>query len=296
MTPYSLTSHAILLFSASTSIRCKRLNAPFAIPHVDAVFDVLTPYQMEHYLFIDGVHLTTAGQAIEADMAYAMVIAPSQMSLLAESAVQNGWAHAATIQGQLDPGARHCGSCGRNVWTSAGTYSLEVQNAPGFPGDSGTPFGGTVGIDYQTEAGFVVGAAFTSGSQVPAFSTGGHFSLVDVAPSLYAGYVGNPCCWWNAVLTYDSSQYDVARAVPLGSIFTDQNHATTTGQSFALALRGGRNVTFGRFSTGPVAGLVLQDVRSRSLHRNERYRPHRLVVRHPDAVFLRHPTGLAHFR
>lgn len=234
-------------------------NAPFANPHVGAVFDVLTPYQQSHYLFIDGVHLTTAGQAIEADMTYAMLVAPSQMSLLAESAVQNGWAHAATIQGQLDPGSRHSEPCGRNLWTSAGTYGLEVRNAPGFPHDSGTPFGGTVGIDYQTEDGFVVGAAFTSGSQVPAFSTGGHFSLVDVAPSLYAGFVGD-AFWGNAVLTYDQSQYDVARAVPLGTIFTDQNHATTNGQSLALALRGGRNMTFGRFSTGPVAGLVLQDV------------------------------------
>lgn len=235
------------------------INAPFANPHVSAAFDVLTPYQQQHYLFIDGVHLTTAGQTIEADLTYAMLVAPSQMSMMAESAVQNGWAHAATIQGQLDPGARHSTPCGRNVWTSVGTYAMEVRNAPGFPGDSGTPFGGSVGIDYQTEEGYIVGAAFTSGSQTPGFSTGGHFSMVDVAPSLYAGYIGESL-WCNTVLSYDASQYDVVRAVPLGTVFTDQNYATTNGRAFAFALRAGGNINFGRFSTGPVAGLVLQDV------------------------------------
>jgi outer membrane lipase/esterase len=257
-TLFGFVAHHPTLFGFDINT-VQAINAPYANPHVDAAFDVLTPYQMEHYLFIDGVHLTTAGQAIEADLTYSMLVAPSQMSLLAESAVQNGWAHSATIQGQLDPGSRHSEACGRNVWSSVGTYALEVRNAPGFPSDSGTPFGGSVGIDYQTEDGFVVGAAFTSGSQMPGFSTGGHFSLVDMAPSLYAAYVGDPF-WGNAVLSYDLSQYDVSRAVQLGSMFTDQNHATTDGQSLVFALRGGGNMTFGRFATGPVAGVVLQDV------------------------------------
>ncbi|MGD0519475.1 MAG: autotransporter domain-containing protein, partial [Thermoguttaceae bacterium] len=232
--------------------------APYANPHVTACFDILTPDQQEHFLFIDGVHLTTAGQTIEADYTYNLLIAPSEISLLAESAVQNGWAHAATIQGQLDPCGQHCQPCGRNVWTSAGTYSLNVGNATGLPSDSGTPFGGTVGIDYQTQDGIKFGAAFTSGSQVPGFSTGGHFSQVDEAPSLYVGYVGGPV-WGNAVVSYDLFQYNILRPVPLG-IFTDENYANTTGQSLEVALRGGWNLSMGRFICGPVAGLMLQQV------------------------------------
>ena len=61
-------------------------------------------------------------------------------------------------------------------------------------------------------------------------------------------------------LTYDLFQDNIIRPVPLG-IFTDQNNANTTGQSLALALRGGCDVGVGRFTTGPVAGLVLQQVR-----------------------------------
>jgi outer membrane lipase/esterase len=233
-------------------------NAPYANPHVTAAFDILTPEQQRDYLFIDGVHLTTAGQTIEADYTYSLLAAPSQVSLLAESAVQNGWAHAATIQGQLDPGARHSHPGGRNVWTSAGASSLNVKNARGFASDSGTPFGGTVGIDYQTQDGIIFGAAFTSGSQVPAFSTGGHFSQVDEAPSLYVGYLDGPV-WGNAVVSYDLLQYDTARSVPLG-IFTDHNYASTTGRSLAIALRGGWNLGSEQFTSGPVAGLMLQQV------------------------------------
>jgi outer membrane lipase/esterase len=136
---------------------------------------------------------------------------------------------------------------------------LNVRNATGLPGDSGTPFGGTVGIDYQTQDGIIFGAAFTSGSQVPQFSTGGHFSLVDEAPSLYVGYVGGPL-WGNAVASYDLFQDNIVRLVPLGT-FTDQNNANTTGRSLAIALRGGWNLGAGRFITGPVAGLVVQEVR-----------------------------------
>jgi outer membrane lipase/esterase len=225
-------------------------------PNDPAILDIVTPPRQQTDLFIDGHHLTTAGQTIEADYEYCLLTAPGEISLLAESAVQNGWAHAATIQGQLDPCGRYCRPCGRDIWTSIGTCSLAVNNAPGFAGDNGTPFGGTVGVDFQTQDGIIYGAAFTSGSQVPQFSTGGHFSQVDEAPSLYVGYLGGPL-WGNAVITYDLFQYDIARSVPLG-IFTDQNNASTTGQSFELALRGGWNLSMGQFICGPVAGLLLQ--------------------------------------
>jgi outer membrane lipase/esterase len=173
--------------------------------------------------------------------------------------VQGGWARAATIQGQLDPCEQHRGPCGYNVWTSVGAYSLAIRNAPGFTDESGTPFGGTVGMDYQLPGGLIVGAAFSTGSLSPGFSTGGHFDEVDEAPSLYLAYVGGPL-WGNAVATYDTFRDRISRSVQLG-LFTDQNNADTVGQSLALALRGGFDFGLGPITTGPVAGLVLQEVR-----------------------------------
>jgi outer membrane lipase/esterase len=61
------------------------------------------------------------------------------------------------------------------------------------------------------------------------------------------------------VVSYEFFQNNIARQVTLGT-FTDQNHADTTGQSPALALRGGYDFKLGSITTGPVAGMVLQQV------------------------------------
>ena len=220
---------------------------------------ILTPEEQRDYLFVDGVHLTTAGQTIEADYTYSLLVAPSEISLLAQSAVQSGWARAATIQGQIDTFGQHRGPNGVNVWTSAGVSGTEIRGATGFVGDSGDPFGGTVGLDFQTPCGAIVGVAFTAGSQRQGFSTGGHFDQTDETPSLYAAYADGPL-WGNVVASYGVFQDKIARSVQLG-IFTDQNNGNTVGQSMALALRGGDDVNLGRFTTGPVAGVVLQQVR-----------------------------------
>jgi outer membrane lipase/esterase len=244
-------------FTADTVLSA---NAPFAQPHVDACFDILTPQQLQQYLFIDGVHLTTAGQAIEADYTYSLLVAPSQIGLLAESVVQGGWFRAATIQDQLDLEERRC-TCrpvGGNFWTTAGAYNMRLAAAPGFVGDSGSPWGGTVGVDYLTVGGLTLGVALNCATQRQEFTSGGHFDQTDIAPSIYVarrfGWL-----WGNAVATVDAFQDDVDRLVPLG-IFADQNHGHTTGQALALALRGGADLAVGHFVTGPVAGLVLQRV------------------------------------
>ena len=66
------------------------------------------------HLWADGVHLTTAGQTIEADYIYSLLTAPSQISLLAEGAVQVGLARATTIQQQIDLSSEHRGPNGIN--------------------------------------------------------------------------------------------------------------------------------------------------------------------------------------
>jgi outer membrane lipase/esterase len=233
-------------------------NAPYANPHVSACFDILTPAQQQGYLFIDGVHLTTAGQTIESDYTYSLLTAPSEISLLAENVVQGGWARAATIQGQIEASGQQRGPSGINFWTSAGANSSKITNATGLAGDCGTPVGGAVGIDYQTPEGLILGAAVTASGQSQGFSTGGNFSEADEAPSLYVAYMAGPV-WGNAVLTYDAFQDKISRPVLLG-LFTDQNYGNTDGQSVAIALRGGGDLCLGPVTTGPVAGMVLQHV------------------------------------
>ena len=178
--------------------------------------------------------------------------------MVVESAVQSGLTRAATIQGQIDLSEKNRGPKGINVWASTGAGWQSIDNASGFPNDPGTLFGGTVGMDYRIPGGVILGAAFTADGQSQEFSTGGHFDQADEAPSLYAAYKTGPV-WIDAVATYDPFQDKIVRKVPLG-IFTDEDKANTGGYSLALALRGGGDFKLGQIITGPVAGMVLQQV------------------------------------
>ncbi|MCB2185034.1 MAG: autotransporter domain-containing protein [Deltaproteobacteria bacterium] len=230
-------------------------NAPSPVP---AILAILTPEQHQEYLFIDGHHLTTAGQTIVADYNYSLLTAPSQISLITEGAVQGGLSRTATIQSQIDLSGQHRGPNGVNVWTSAGAKYQKIKNAAGYPDDSGVPFGGSVGVDYLAPGGIIVGAAFTAGGQRQSFSTGGHFGQVEEALSLYAAYRYGPA-WVNAVATYGMLQEKIVRQVPLGR-YLDENEGDTDGQSQTLALRGGGDIRLGPVTTGPVAGLVCQKI------------------------------------
>ena len=141
---------------------------------VCAPSDLVSPNAQQTYLWGDPNHLSTAGQSIEADYIYSLLAAPSQVSLLSESAVQVGRARVATIQRQIDLSRQHRGPTGVNAWVSAGAGHLSFENLPHFPNASGIPFGGSMGADYQTPGGLILGMAVTAGSQTQGFSTGGH--------------------------------------------------------------------------------------------------------------------------
>ncbi len=176
----------------STSPACGSTSSLLCSPGL-----LVTPNAEQTYLWADDAHLTTASQTIESDYIYSLLTAPSQISLLAESAVQVGLARATTIQQQIDLSWQHRGPNGINVWLSAGASSLTIKNAPDFPNVSGPPFGGTVGADYQLPGGVIVGAALTAGGLSQRFSTGGNYTQADEAISLYAAYRSGPV-WGNA--------------------------------------------------------------------------------------------------
>jgi outer membrane lipase/esterase len=232
-------------------------SAPSHVSALVSSWADITAAQMQTYLFIDGKHLTTAGQQIEADYEYGLFTGPSQMSLLAEVPVQGGLARAASIQGQIDLSGKGRGHTGVSVWASGGIRSLQLRNAPGLAEASGTPFAGSVGADFGTSSGLVLGAAFTAGSQSQSVSRGaGRFAQNDQAVSLYTAYARGSV-WGDAVASYGFYQDTVSRDVPLGA-FIDENRATTTADSLGMAVRLGADRKWGPVTTGPVAGLVLQ--------------------------------------
>lgn len=256
-TIFGFTPHSVL------SANGPAWNNPLTIPPGQSKFNhalwahPLTADQQQTFLFVDDVHLTTAGQTIEADYEYSLLVAPSQISLIVESAIQNGLAIASNIQRQIDLSWKPCMINHANFWATFAPEYLRIKNAHGFPGASGVPLAGTIGIDYRTKSGAVFGMAFTAGYQKQKFSLiGGHFNQIVEAPSFYAAYKTGRF-WGNIEATYSAFQNRIKRHVPLG-IFTDENKARPDGSSLSLMLCLGGDFKPRQITTGPVACMILQ--------------------------------------
>jgi outer membrane lipase/esterase len=176
---------------------------------------LVSPDAAQTHLFADDQHLTTAGQKIQADYFYSLIVAPSEISFLAENAVQSRTVTVAGIQDQIGI-SRQRQTAGFNVWINGDVSSLKIDNpAPGFPGDPSTPLSGTVGLDYKWASGYLLGAAITMGTQTPGFELGGSFRQKEIAGSVYGSVVKGPT-WASVIGTYGALRYDVNRIVPIG--------------------------------------------------------------------------------
>jgi outer membrane lipase/esterase len=210
-------------------------------------------------LFSDNLHFSAAGQKIEADYIYSLIVAPSEISLLPENAVQMRLGLLTGIQEQLDIALQRPQS-GFNVWANGGVSRLRDRNEDrGFPGETAsTPISGAVGLNFVTPEGFLLGGSISAGSKKTGFDLGGDFTLDEVAVSLYGGYrlAG---LWADAIGTFGALRYDVNRVVPVGITF-QPNNGTTRGQDFSIAAQAGYTFGNGGILHGPVAGMVLQRV------------------------------------
>jgi outer membrane lipase/esterase len=238
-------------FTTAFSLLClSAVSAPVHLKQPDAG---------QTHLFADDDHLAAEGQKIQADYYYSLLVAPSQISFLAENAVQARTGTVAGIQDHIGV-ARQRPSPGFNVWINGDVSSLKISNpAPGFPGDPSTPLSGTVGLDYKSSNGLLLGGAFTTGTQTPGFDLGGKFKQKENAGSVYGGYLRGPS-WASVIATYGALDYDVNRIVPIG-ITLQNNHGKTNGSNFSVALQGGHDFALGAMTHGPVAGLTWQQVK-----------------------------------
>ena len=211
------------------------------------------------YLFMDGVHLTEAGQRIEADYFYNLLVAPSEISFLAETAVQTTLQTVIGIQQQIDL-AQRLRQPGWNVWVNGQLSYLQLDNSQaGFPGDPGYPLSGSLGVDYKWQNGWLAGAALTTGYVNPSFSLGGGYKQDSVAFSLYTAY-RNANWWADLIGTAAWLGYDINRTVPIG-ITVQSNNGSTSGNDLSLAGEVGYDFHTGGVTHGPVLGLILQQAR-----------------------------------
>lgn len=209
------------------------------------------------YLFMDGVHLTERGQQIEADYFYNLLVAPSEISFLAETAIQTTFQTILGIQQQIDLAQRRGRPSGWNVWINGQLSYLQMDNsAAGFPNDPGVPLASTIGVDYKWQNGWLAGAAISAGYVNPTFSLGGGYKQDSVGLSLYTGY-RNADWWGDLVGTVSWLDFSTNRTVPIG-ITVQPNNGATTGNDISLAGEFGYDVHSGLVTHGPVAGFIVQ--------------------------------------
>ena len=214
---------------------------------------------LQTHLFMDGTHLTEAGQLIVADYMYSLLVAPSQMSFLAETAIQTAFQTIVGIQQQVALAERYHAP-GWNVWMNGDLSYLKLDNSShGFPNDPGLPVSGTAGFDYKWSNGWLVGAAFTIGYVNPSFSLGGGYTQDAGSVSFYTGY-RNYDVWGDLIGTIGLLHDTTDRKVPIG-ITIQPNNGSTSGVDLSLAGEVGYDFHAGSVTHGPVAGFILQQAR-----------------------------------
>jgi outer membrane lipase/esterase len=221
--------------------------------------NLVAPNADQTRLFADQEgHFATKGQKIVADYEYSLVIAPSQISLLAENAVKSRTATIDLILNQIPISQRTRGPLGFNVWASGDVSRLKIDQPVGFVGESATPAQVTAGVDTMTSGGILLGMAVSAGTKKASFGQRAGFTQDEFAVSGYTAATLGPI-WLNMIGTFGALHYDVNRIVTLGPV-VDQNNTTTNGTNMSFSARSGYNAVVGALTHGPVLGLTLQSV------------------------------------
>jgi outer membrane lipase/esterase len=229
------------------------------VPTGSGTATLATPNAEQTRLFADDLHLSAAGQQIVADYYRELLLAPMEMSLLAETPLKTRAGVIAAIENQIPLSQRLRGSSGFNAWITGDIASIRINTTPGIAGESGLPSAVTAGLDYRPFDGLLFGAALSGGTQKTSFDFASSFRQDEFAVSLYAAALRGP--WWlDLIGSYGHLNYDISRLVPIG-ISLQPNAARTGGDNVSFAAEGGYDFAIGAFRHGPVVGITLQRVR-----------------------------------
>lgn len=267
--PFGITSTSIVNAACGnvTSVLC-------------TAADLVTPNANKTYFYADGRgHLSGAAQQIEADYFYSLVVAPSEISFLAEAPLKTRLGVIDAIENQISLSFGQAGAF--HGWASGDLSWLKMTNsANGFPDDPGTPLSTTAGFDYSVTPNWLVGAAFSGLTTTQSFSLGGNYKQDEFAATLYTAYRHN-AVWADAVGSWGTIHDTVDRQIPLG-ITLQSNQGSTSGTDVSLAGEVGYDFShsFGLapasaglsykapaaaaaavlLTHGPVVGVILQQV------------------------------------
>lgn len=215
------------------------------------------PGTNETYLFADGVHPTTGGHRLLANVVIATISAPGQVSLAGELPLQVYNDHAGAIrQASFDNkiNSEDVGNTRGFAQAQFGNQDYEASvNSPALSTNSNTWTGG---FEYRYSEGLSLGAAVSFGGSNGDFGAGdidGQEILGSVFGTAHFGngYVGG-------MLSLGSSSIDINREIVLGpSTRVEEGNASASHKAFEL--NGG--ILFGdTVRHGPFASVTWQQV------------------------------------
>ncbi len=238
----------------TTAWACSTANSPATLTYGALLCNAGTlnaPLADQIFMFADGVHPSTVSHKIVGDYVYSIVVAPTAISMLAETPVRmrSGADEAVLNQASL-------GSGGARYWVAVNGGRLEYGSGADAPTD-GHPLGFTLGFDRDTRLGRI-GLAFT-GSQIrPSLAGLGRYRQDEQSLGVY-GSRGFGALRVGVAATLGRLSFDTRRDVALGPA-TRHIEGDTSGTNVSLAALLQYTLHNGRLEHGPLLGIDLQHV------------------------------------
>ena len=212
------------------------------------------------YLFADVIgHFASGMQDIQAQYVQSLIVAPSQISMLAESAIQNRSGLINTFHQQIPLAFQK--SPGLQMWMAGDVFNSSINQSTGFPNSSGTPYAITIGVGFRNRPEWTFGGAVSSVIGTQTYSTGGKYSSNEYVLSAYAGYESEQY-WANGVFSYGNAAIDSSRIFALG-ITSQGNYGSVSGSNISLSAEGGYKFMSSLGDTdlehSPLVGLSFQN-------------------------------------
>jgi outer membrane lipase/esterase len=224
---------------------------------------LVAPNAASTYLFADGVHPTTALDALIAQSVEAELAAPAQASLLAEAPLAYLQSETAAVQTELlyddAPGVAQTGV---RLFADGG-YAGQTLKAQSYtPQSSNHDSLFTVGVDYRVTPAVSIGAELTGGTSTDKLGGGvGKFDLNSFQGSVFGQYQWRHQAYVNGDIGFGTLQFNnIQRTFKLGAA-TRVEHGGDSGSTINADVTAGYWFGAGAVHTGPYVSANYQQVR-----------------------------------
>ena len=219
----------------------------------------VTPTADQTYLYADGPlsstgggHLTTAGQKIETDYYYGLLVAPGQVSMLANQASIGQIAMNNSYLDQAGYSFRANAPQSLGAWVLGGAQQVNMTGSQ--TSTSSTPYNGAAGMDYQYNQNILLGGFVGYGQAQVNYNTSGNFTQSGTTLGAYSAYKDG-AIWANGLVAYNWLNSNVNRVTPIG-ITSFSNASTVNGSNTSVAVQTGYNFDYSVMNHGPVIGYA----------------------------------------